>query len=74
MSKSIVYNLVKHCLKKIYRFRRVWIELTEELQQIYIDDYGNMKFDEQSLENITGKTATSVLEGKNTLNTLNMST
>lgn len=75
LSKLNVYNLVKNSFKKRHQIRKVWIGLTEEIQKVNIDDYCNMKFDDQNLEEITEKFATTIIiEEKDTLhfNTLQL--
>ena len=46
----------KNSLKKRHQLRNVWIEMTQELANIYIDKEGNMQFGEQYLEEIIEKT------------------
>lgn len=74
VSNTTVYNMVKSALKKRHQFRKVWIELTDEIQKVYMDDYGNMRFADQSLEEITDKPTTMVSDEKNALNALNLNT
>lgn len=48
--KTSVYTKVKNSLKKRYQVRKVWITLTEELANTYIDEDGNIQFLDQYLE------------------------
>ena len=68
--KTTVYNMVKNSLKKRHQFRRVWIELTEELKEKYTDDYDNMIFSDQILEEIIERPTAANPDAKE-INTLN---
>ncbi|CAI6373435.1 unnamed protein product [Macrosiphum euphorbiae] len=75
VSTTTIYNMVKSSLKKRHQFRKVWIPLTEELKKVYMDDYDNMLFAGQCLEEITSKHANTVIqEEKDNLNALNLNT
>lgn len=75
VSTTTIYNMVKSSLKKRHQFRKVWIPLTEELKKVYMDDYDNMLFANQCLEEITSKPAnTMIQEEKDSLNALNLNT
>lgn len=67
--KSAALVKVKNSLKKRHQTRRIWITMTEELKKTYIDEDGNMQFENQYLEEVnienTGsikQTETSTLE------------
>ena len=69
--KTSVYPMVKNSIKKRYQFRKVWIELTDELKKAYIDNYGNMIFSDQILEETTEQlTVATDSEERCTLNKL----
>lgn len=50
--KTTAYNKVKNSIKKRHQSRKVWITMTEELKQVYIDEDGNLQFSDQYLEEI----------------------
>jgi len=75
VSTTTIYNMVKSSLKKRHQFRKVWIPLTEELKKVYMDDYDNILFAGQCLEEITSKPANAMIqEEKDSLNALNLNT
>lgn len=51
--QSQVYKKVKNTLQKRHDNRKVWISLTPELKQVYMDEDGNMQFKEYLLQEIT---------------------
>lgn len=51
--KTSVFSKIKNQLKKRHQKRDVWINLTEELETTYIDESGNMQFNEFILEDVT---------------------
>lgn len=62
-------------LKKRHQSRKFWIGLTEELKKVYIDNYGNMMFVDQYLEEIIDKlAANNIIEEKNALSAFNLNT
>lgn len=65
---SEVYTKVKNSLKKRHQTRSVWIPLTTDLRKIYLDDGGNIQFDNQYLEEITEKTVPSDTQRTNSTN------
>ncbi|GLV61224.1 hypothetical protein CBL_21053, partial [Carabus blaptoides fortunei] len=50
--KTAAYNKIKNSLKKRYQIRRIWITMTDELEKTYIDEDGNLQFEDQFLEEI----------------------
>ncbi|KAK0072974.1 hypothetical protein PV325_010437 [Microctonus aethiopoides] len=50
--KTSTYNKVKHSLKKKCQVRKVWIEMTSNLRDAYIDECGNIQIDNEFLEEI----------------------
>lgn len=48
--KTSTFSKVKNSLKKRYQIRRVWISMTDELTKTYIDEDGNLQFENQFLE------------------------
>lgn len=48
--KTKCYNKIKNSLKKRYQSRKIWILLTEDLKETYIDEGGNIQFKDQFLE------------------------
>lgn len=74
--KTAAYSKVKNSLSKRYQTRRVWISLTEELEQIYMDEDGNVQFADRYLEEINQDQCTSAApaatgtKGTNTLEKL----
>lgn len=50
--RTVAFNKVKNSLKKRYQIRKVWIAMTEELKRIYLDEDGNLQFDDQFLEEL----------------------
>lgn len=50
---SKAYVTVKNTLKKRHQTRSVWIKMTEEISQTYVDADKNMIFQDQFLEEIT---------------------
>ncbi|XP_063360269.1 uncharacterized protein LOC134649446 [Cydia amplana] len=74
--KTAAYSKVKNSLSKRYQTRRIWISLTEELEQIYMDEDGNVQFADRYLEELnqdqcasTAPTAAGT-KGANTLENL----
>lgn len=53
--RTSAYNKVKNSLKKRYHTRKVWINMSDELSKIYVDEDGNLQFGEQYLEEIEQK-------------------
>lgn len=53
--KTEIFGKIKNTLKKRHQFRKIWITLTEELSNIYLDDEGNLQFGNYYLEEITEK-------------------
>lgn len=64
IEKTDVFKKVKNAIKKRHQTRKVWINMTEEIRNIYIDDSGNMQFGDFILEEMS---ETNVLEEENTL-------
>lgn len=62
LMKTAAYNKVKNSLKKRYQTRKVWITMTSELRKIYIDEDGNLQFEEQYLEEMVQKQASGGFE------------
>ncbi|XP_015595591.1 uncharacterized protein LOC107267909 [Cephus cinctus] len=56
--KLPVFNNVKNSLKKRHQTRKIWINLTEELTNIYLDEGGNLQIGEFYLEEIEDKPQT----------------
>lgn len=50
IQKTTVFEKVKKSIKKRYQTRKVWIVMTEELQKTYVDEFGNLQFGNQYLE------------------------
>lgn len=50
--KSAALVKVKNSIKKRHQTRRIWITMTEELKKTYIDEDGNMQFENQYLEEV----------------------
>ncbi|XP_017466147.1 PREDICTED: uncharacterized protein LOC108359032 [Rhagoletis zephyria] len=46
------YTKIKNTLKRRHQTRKVWINVTEDLAEIYMDDDGNMQFKDYFLEEI----------------------
>lgn len=67
VEKTEVFKKVKNAIKKRYQTRKVWINMTQEIQDTYIDDSGNMQFGDYILEE---KTETKELEEEDTLTQL----
>ncbi|ESN91473.1 hypothetical protein HELRODRAFT_165511 [Helobdella robusta] len=63
--KTAAYNKIKNSLKKRHQTRKIWITMTNELSNVYIDEDGNLQFGDQYLEEIEQKQASGNL-GKNT--------
>lgn len=53
--KTSAFNKVKNSLLKRYQTRRVWITMTEELKKTYIDEDGNIQFEDRFLEEVNEK-------------------
>ncbi|CAF4882091.1 unnamed protein product [Pieris macdunnoughi] len=53
--KTPNYIKVKKSLKKRYQTRKVWITITEELSNIYLDEEQNIQFNDFYLEEILKK-------------------
>lgn len=69
--RTNTYDMIKKSLKKRYQFRKVWLELTDDLAKIYMDQMGNMKFEEEFLEEVTEELGTAkTQEESSTLNKL----
>lgn len=54
---SQVYGRVKNTLGKRNQFRKVWITLTENMKKAYLDEEGNLLFENFYLEEIPDKVA-----------------
>lgn len=54
--KTAAYMKVKNSLKKRNQTRKVWIKMTNELSEVYIDE-DNLQFGEQYLEGNCRKTS-----------------
>lgn len=50
---SKTFSTVKNTLKKRHQSRNVWIKATEDILQTYVDESGNMIFQDQFLEETT---------------------
>lgn len=70
ITKTIAYSKVKNSLTKRYQIRRVWISMTEDLKNIYIDEDGNLQFRDQYLEELIQDDQCAVEPKINTLETL----
>lgn len=57
LTTSQVYGRVKNTLLKRNQFRKVWITLTENLKKAYLDEEGNLLFENFYLEEIPEKAA-----------------
>ncbi|ESN94358.1 hypothetical protein HELRODRAFT_164187 [Helobdella robusta] len=55
--KTAAYNKIKNSLKKRHQTRKIWITMTNELSNVYIDEDGNLQFGDQYLEEIEQKKA-----------------
>lgn len=55
VEKTDVFKKVKNAIKKRHQKRKVWINLTEEMEKTYIDDSGNIQFNDNILEEMTEK-------------------
>ncbi|ESO04465.1 hypothetical protein HELRODRAFT_172852 [Helobdella robusta] len=55
--KTAAYNKIKNSLKKRHQTRKIWITMTNELSNVYIDEDGNLQFGDQYLEEIERKQA-----------------
>ncbi|XP_022827339.1 uncharacterized protein LOC111357040 [Spodoptera litura] len=53
IQSSKTFFTVKNTLKKRYQTRSVWIKTTQDILQTYVDEDGNMIFQDQFLEEIT---------------------
>lgn len=69
LMRNAAFGKVKNSLGKRYQIRRVWITMTEELKNTYVDEHGNLQFGDQYLEelqekisNVRQNTETSSLE------------
>ncbi|KAK9686143.1 hypothetical protein QE152_g37417 [Popillia japonica] len=64
--KLAAFNKVKNSLTKRHQTRKVWINVTEELAKIYLDEGENLQIGDFYLEEITDKLAKIYLdEGEN---------
>jgi hypothetical protein len=52
LRKSNYYTKVVNSLKNRNQVRKVWIKMTKELEEVYIDEDGNIQFKDQYLEEI----------------------
>ncbi|CAK1549410.1 unnamed protein product [Leptosia nina] len=48
--KCPAYSKVKNSLKKRHQTRKVWITLSKEMKNVYMDEEGNLQFSDQYLE------------------------
>lgn len=64
VEKTEVFKKVKNAIKKRHQTRKVWINITKEMLDTYIDDSGNFQFGDYILEEMTEKIK---LEEENTL-------
>lgn len=55
--KTAAFKKVKATLTKRHTIRKIWVLLSEELSGAYIDDCGNLQFQDYYLEEITQKDA-----------------
>ncbi|KAK7871662.1 hypothetical protein R5R35_009031 [Gryllus longicercus] len=55
LTETQMFGKIKNTLKKRHQFRKVWITLTENLKQVYLDDEENLQFENYYLEEITEK-------------------
>lgn len=62
------YSKVKNTLKKRHQTRKVWIVLTPDLANTYMDEAGNLQFSENFLEEITVEQKPATLEACNSEN------
>jgi len=60
LMKTEKYSKVKNSLKKRHQSRKVWISMTKELEEIYIDEDGNIQFADEYLEEIEEKQVTEI--------------
>lgn len=63
--KTAAFSKVKNSLAKRYQVRNVWITITEELKTTYVDEHGNLQFNNQFLEELPEK-GSSVHQNKET--------
>lgn len=52
-----VFVKVKNSIKKRNQFRKVWIPLTQDISDVYLDAGGNLQFDDYILDEITDELA-----------------
>jgi len=52
LKKTIAFKKVRNSLKKRHDELKIWITLSKELQEIYLDDEGNIQFEEKYLKQI----------------------
>ena len=52
LRKTSVYTKLVNSLKKRNQVRRVWITMTKELNETYMDEDGNLQFNDQYLEEV----------------------
>jgi len=64
IEKTDVCKKVKNAIKKRHQTRKVWLNMTEEIKSVYIDDSGNMQFGDCILEEMSEM---KVLEEESTL-------
>lgn len=67
--KTNTFNKVKNSLKKRYQTRRVWITLTDEIAKTYMDEEGNIQFEDEFLEELDKEQLVKIQQKKET-NTL----
>ncbi|KAK0076353.1 hypothetical protein PV326_010830, partial [Microctonus aethiopoides] len=67
--KTNTFNKVKNSLKKRYQTRRVWITLTDEIAKTYMDEEGNIPFEDEFLEELDKEQLVKIQQKKET-NTL----
>lgn len=52
VTQTNAYAKIKNSLKKRHQERKIWIQLTDEIKKIYVDEAGNIQFLDQFLEEI----------------------
>lgn len=52
------YSKIKNTLRKRHQLRKIWIEITKEINETYFDKSGNMQFKDYYLEETTEETNT----------------
>ncbi|XP_076393198.1 uncharacterized protein LOC143265370 [Megachile rotundata] len=72
LTETQTFERIKNSIKKRNQFRSIWITLTQELKKIYLDDNGNLMFQDIFLEEIAEKreTETSIQSSNETFQKL----